>query len=227
MGYKMRITPVEDIKDSKGRQEFIKYPWIYRLNFEPIEEYEAKTEEIKQTDTEKLKRYLPRAALLAGAITSASLIAYTTYNSIHKADNFELKSRTTENRPFHSPFQVRNIDEVKVGETYVKFHKGKPQCHILVEGIDKDGHWINVIETFDNGYSREDRISLADHGVIPYDNGRFNRFNYLIPENLEPIEKIITTIWPHESDEQLESYCGGGNGGGGDCGGGPGRAGGH
>jgi hypothetical protein len=32
-GYELYVTPVEDIKNSRGEQEFTKYPWIFRAHF--------------------------------------------------------------------------------------------------------------------------------------------------------------------------------------------------
>ena len=105
--------------------------------------------------------------------------------------NEYLKSRklcTSKTQIIHDPKQVKSPEELEVGKVYIAVSRGailRYKCEII-KSVGKDT-WIEVNEIEPNGSKVKKRISLADRGIMPYENGLWNSANYFIPEEkLQP-----------------------------------------
>jgi len=89
---------------------------------------------------------------------------------------------------------VKNPDELEVRKRYVVMHRGKPFGTVLVvRAINRTTGWFEADEIFDADYSHRDKFSMADKGMVPYSNGVWNAWNYLIPEeSLKTVESNIS-----------------------------------
>lgn len=85
------------------------------------------------------------------------------------------------------PLQVKNPDELKVGKIYLEYQRGgETGVKLLVKSVDKKTGWFDADQILTNGYNSkgwyQDRFSLGDRGVMPYEDGMWNTFNWLVPE---------------------------------------------
>lgn len=94
-----------------------------------------------------------------------------------------------DSQPDHGPGQIRRMDDLKEGQRVIaryRFSGGVPLTVVTVGKRHEDpaintGPLIDdprwVIAVTDNGYTSS--RSLADLGVLPYENGEWNRWNFL------------------------------------------------
>jgi hypothetical protein len=81
------------------------------------------------------------------------------------------------------PDAIRNKKEMIIGRRYKKHYTGIFKHSVIFSVISEPymkpvGEFIKVkIEEYKN---LEDEFSLADMGVIPYDDGRWNQVNYVV-----------------------------------------------
>lgn len=98
-------------------------------------------------------------------------------------------------RPIHHPQQVRSPDELVVGQTYRVYGKGGPGplLKILEKEIPDEPGSIRVAhlnpdgsEILNSGGSETftETRCLTDMGVAPYDGGKWNPSNYVVPEQI-------------------------------------------
>ena len=92
-----------------------------------------------------------------------------------RARNTDYKSSV---RPYFGPEQVRYICQFKVGQAYytVHDHHGFHRTRFVLtrEPYYKDGYWW-----IDDG-RRLTGLCLSDHSVMPYEDGQWNLWNYII-----------------------------------------------
>ncbi len=92
-----------------------------------------------------------------------------------------------EERVIHDSKQIIDINQLAEGKTYQRMH-------VKSDGERQEGSKLTLIAIgrfFNRGHCRvinhsgekdfKSSISLADCGVIPYGNGRWNIVNYLMP----------------------------------------------
>jgi len=97
----------------------------------------------------------------------------------------------------HSKNQVKSVDELVIGEVYLGVHidtllgfkykildKKVNTKTIQIKFINgKDEFkFLDVEQTIGSGKPQKDKLYLADYGIIPYNNGKWNPANFLIPE---------------------------------------------
>ncbi len=83
----------------------------------------------------------------------------------------------------HDERQILNPTQLRVGQVYNSMHvdeTGETRILSRYRLVSIDPSWEGaVVEDIMYNYSK--RISLADRGLIPYENGRWNEYNYLLP----------------------------------------------
>ena len=94
----------------------------------------------------------------------------------------EEKKGVVEERPNFGNRQVRKVSEIEWGKKYRK-HWGNGSKIITLIQRDGKSQWIKIRKKSDYGMQIITDMSLADLGVIPYENGMWNVTNWV--EKLE------------------------------------------
>ena len=102
-----------------------------------------------------------------------------------------------EERPKPYKDQVLDISEIKIGQTYIAVNKNGSRRHLTVLSqphtleylSDFEGQFIDVEDDTSAVHAKYPEIvpptqktiiSLADHAVVSYENGNWNKHNYLL-----------------------------------------------
>ncbi len=91
-------------------------------------------------------------------------------------------SKHGQSRPDFGPNQVKKVSELKKGKQYIRVTGGFERKFTMIMGPFSvprrrklaPGDWIEIID-YPDGNSQ--LISLQDHSVTPYVNGRWNTTN--------------------------------------------------
>ena len=89
--------------------------------------------------------------------------------------------KAAKEKVIHDERQVRSVDELVVGKYYVRFYKNggdRSNFRLLDLDIPKGLASIQILR---DSYSYKYQAYLNDMGIIPYDNGLWNKFNYVVP----------------------------------------------
>ena len=100
----------------------------------------------------------------------------------------ESSSRFADSQVIHDPRQVKSPLQLQVGKKYQIYHK-KDKVNVLLSVLEiiliskfEEGKWFKVrIQSLSGGLSINYSKSMADYGIIPYDDGKWSATNYLIP----------------------------------------------
>ena len=94
---------------------------------------------------------------------------------------FSEESSVSKEKVIHDERQVRSVDELVVVKYYVRFYKNggdRSNFRLLDLDIPKG---LASIQILGGSYSYKYQAYLNDMGIIPYDNGLWNKFNYVVP----------------------------------------------
>lgn len=89
----------------------------------------------------------------------------------------DMRTGVVEERPNFGDMQVRKVSEIEWGKEYREHYSGAIRIITLVRRKD-DSKWIKIRVIYDDIPFVTD-ASLADCGVIPYENNMWNRTNWL------------------------------------------------
>lgn len=91
----------------------------------------------------------------------------------------------TEKRPAQGDKQVKKVSDIEMGKIYRRHHAMGTNIVIPIRKSDRVG-WMKVktigqepVTEKDIEIAHIEDESLSDWGVIPYDNGMWNRTNWL------------------------------------------------
>jgi len=86
-----------------------------------------------------------------------------------------------DSRVIHDSKQVKSPSELVVGGSYEVVYATGENCPLKITSIDNDNGRFRALS--ESGFSHED--FFEDLGLIPYDNGKWNSSNYIIPAREE------------------------------------------
>ena len=97
---------------------------------------------------------------------------------MEESSYFSEESSVSKERVIHDERQVRSVEELVVGKKYLKQSKcGYKAPFELISITPETNHAL----IRPDGYRNNVPTSLADCGIVPYYNGTWNKFNYVIP----------------------------------------------
>ncbi len=103
----------------------------------------------------------------------------------------EASTGTSLGRSKRKPNQIRNLGELKPGMVAIRHHQkpGEKEMHYAIKIVSEprqshDGSWYVEIlhQNYDGGwdqYDFESKLYLSDAGVVPYEDGYWNFWNWL------------------------------------------------
>lgn len=102
----------------------------------------------------------------------------------------EKKSLVCAERPDHGPSQIRDVSEIKLGDSVVRHLINNIQCHFTITGkpfLDSNGAWCvkaKYTDTVTACYYTQNKyletiLFLSGLGVVPYNDGLWNKHGWL------------------------------------------------
>lgn len=104
----------------------------------------------------------------------------------------------SQDRPWFSKNQIRNVDELKPGMTVISYHysgrcSGQGVCFYRIEDnpYEENDNWrIKVSEIEKGKVIFTNDIFLADYSVVPYNTGFWNHRNCLLKTRSKKTKSI-------------------------------------
>ena len=125
----------------------------------------------------------------------------TKINYNHEVDGF------SDSQIIHDPRQIKSQGELQIGKRYVQYHKKQGMLRkrlgvIEILAIDFPKKvFFKVNRTFhEKVVPKVEEIFMTDNGIIPYDFGKWNATDYLIPV-INPYSRHMVSIFDSTREE--------------------------
>jgi len=110
--------------------------------------------------------------------------------------NFADKDSFSGKRKIFTPFQIKDLSQVKVGKEYVPFYDGEkaPRIKVISEpgafpvvGQKIPGTWF-IVEAEIKGKLIQAPVQASDFNIIPDERGLYSNFAFLV--KAEDVDKV-------------------------------------